>query len=106
MKLRIKSSLNPAIVRGTRNDTIVAGTIYEVNGQKWTHTYLQLTGHISYAAIEWAHPALPKAVKVETKQVRGSTGKTYTLTRQPSGKWLCTCPGFKYRRFCKHTGAK
>ena len=47
-----------------------------------------------------------KAVKVETKTVKGSRGAVYTLTRAPSGKWSCTCPGFTYRRFCKHTGAK
>jgi len=40
MKIRIKSSLNPAIFRGDKFDRIVAGTIWEVNGEKWEHNYV------------------------------------------------------------------
>jgi hypothetical protein len=54
----------------------------------------------------WMAPNRPAAVRKETKTVAGSNGKVYTLERQPSGKWTCTCPGYQYRRFCKHTGAK
>lgn len=55
---------------------------------------------------EWQRPAAPKPVTPRTTKVKGSTGKIYTLTLQTSGKWSCDCPGFQYRRFCKHTGAK
>ena len=43
MKLRIKSSLAPAIFRGTKYDRIVAGSIWEVNGEKWDHYYVAVT---------------------------------------------------------------
>lgn len=33
--------------------------------------------------------------------VRGSKGNSYTVTRY-SNKWDCTCPGFSFRKNCKH----
>lgn len=33
--------------------------------------------------------------------VKGSKGNTYTVTRN-SSKWDCTCPGFTFRKTCKH----
>ena len=103
MKLRIKSSLSPAIVRGKHSDTIVAGTIYEVNGQPWKHTYLQLDGRITFKDIEWL-----SGVTIETKnavkewKVKSSkAGKFYTV-REINGKKTCDCDGFHYRRQCRH----
>ncbi len=51
MKLKIKSSLSPAIVRGKHNDTIVAGTIFEVNGNNNTVTTNQKDGGQHYLDI-------------------------------------------------------
>lgn len=49
---------------------------------------------------KWATPA-PKIGAKKAVKVLGSKGDTYTLTAQ-SGKVTCTCPGFTYRRKCKH----
>jgi hypothetical protein len=38
-------------------------------------------------------------VKVFT--VKGSKGNSYTVTRNSKG-WNCQCPGFQFRRQCKH----
>lgn len=38
-------------------------------------------------------------VKVWT--IKGSKGNSYTVTRNAS-KWDCTCPGFTFRKNCKH----
>lgn len=38
-------------------------------------------------------------VKVFT--VKGSKGNSYTVTRNGKG-WTCQCPGFQFRRQCKH----
>ncbi len=103
MKLRIKSSLAPAIVRGKHNDTIVAGTIYEVNGITWKHTYLQIDGRIQHSDIEWMSGVTietrdaPKEWKVKSSK----TGKFYTV-RELNGKRTCDCDGFHYRRQCRH----
>ena len=35
-------------------------------------------------------------------EVQGSNGKVYLLTKNSSGKYSCTCPGFTFRHTCKH----
>lgn len=37
-----------------------------------------------------------------TKTVEGSKGQTYIVTAE-NGKATCTCPGFQFRKSCKHT---
>lgn len=37
----------------------------------------------------------------ERRKVEGSKGNTYELTKTNS-KWSCTCPGFEFRKICKH----
>ena len=39
---------------------------------------------------------------VKTWTVSGSKGNEYTVSRW-SGGWSCTCPGFQFRKSCKHT---
>jgi len=39
---------------------------------------------------------------VKTWQFTGSRGDAYTVTRQGT-KYSCTCPGFTFRKNCKHT---
>lgn len=59
--------------------------------------------------IEWTPSYVPK-VKVHTytvEKIRSSSStKIYLVTTHPNGMKTCTCPGFTFRRFCKHTGAK
>ena len=38
---------------------------------------------------------------VKTFEVAGSKGNKYIVTSNNSG-WNCTCPGFQFRRQCKH----
>jgi len=38
---------------------------------------------------------------VKVWEVAGSKGNKYVVTRNKSG-WNCTCPGFSFRRQCKH----
>jgi hypothetical protein len=42
--------------------------------------------------------------KTETKIVRGSRGEEYVVTL--GKKKSCTCPGFTFRKTCKHLGEK
>ena len=44
-------------------------------------------------------------VKNKTWTVSGSKGKEYTVTVKDEN-WTCTCPGFGFRRQCKHINAK
>ena len=41
----------------------------------------------------------------KTWTVQGSKGKTYTVTLD-HGRYECTCPGFQFRRSCKHVDDK
>jgi hypothetical protein len=38
----------------------------------------------------------------ETITVQGSKGNTYIVTKE-NGKATCTCPGYGFRKTCKHT---
>ena len=44
-----------------------------------------------------------KTIDLDTKiwNINGSKGNKYTVTRN-SSKWDCTCPGFQFRKSCKH----
>lgn len=107
MKITVKSSLNPAIFRGEKYDRLVGGTIYEVNGEKWPHPYVAVTKGMSLSNVVWIPPTRPAPVVQPTvRKVQGSKGNWYTIRTRPDGKQECSCPGYQYRRFCKHTGAK
>jgi len=48
-------------------------------------------------------PAVSRDVR--SYEVQGSKGNTYTVTDN-GGTWTCTCPGFGWRRKCKHVEAQ
>lgn len=85
---------------------VVAGKITEVDGEPWPHAYVALSGKIELSDIEWIAPTPPPQVKPTVRKVKGSKGNWYTITKMSNGTETCTCTGFQYRRFCKHTGAK
>lgn len=37
----------------------------------------------------------------ETWSIKGSRGSRYTVIRTQN-KWACTCPGFQFRKSCRH----
>lgn len=43
----------------------------------------------------------PVAEERQTKTVQGSKGQTYVVTKD-KGKVSCSCPGFTFRKTCKH----
>lgn len=105
MKIRIKSTVRPALFRGDKFNRLVGGTITEVNGKPWSHAYVAVDKSVTLSDIEWVQPVFTP-VKPMVEKVQGSKGNVYTVTTFGNGSKTCTCPGFQYRRFCKHTGAK
>lgn len=105
---KVWSTLRPAIWTTTSGQRRLAGgTIQKVMYQgKVVPNDVSLPPQVELAQVEWVQPPKPAPVLREVQQVRGSSGKVYLLERQPNGKWSCTCPGYQFRRFCKHTGAK
>ena len=52
---------------------------------------------VSGAKVEYT----PVKSSRETIVVQGSKGNTYVVTKE-NGKATCTCPGFGFRKTCKH----
>ena len=60
---------------------------------------------------EWANKRVrdyeknrPKLSPIKTYKVPGSAGNVYTITTSENQKVInCSCPGFTFRRSCKHT---
>lgn len=95
--------MNPAIFRGDQYDRIVAGSIYEVNGEKWDYPYVAVTKGITFEQIEWVRDLPPvKGDLREWKVPSSKAGKFYTVRETPDGKKTCSCDGYMYRRKCRH----
>ena len=104
MKLRIKSSLNPAIFRGEKFDRIVAGSIWEVNGEKWDHKYVAVPRGITFEQIGWVRDVPQPQQSYTEKSVWSTKGnEKYIVRTYTNGRKTCTCYGFMYRKQCKHT---
>ena len=59
---------------------------------------------------EWANKRVrdyernrPTMPSIKTYKVPGSSGNVYTITTSENSKINCSCPGFTFRRSCKHT---
>ena len=78
---------------------------YAISGATWLRvpedtTREDLPRYMVVKATE-AKPEVP----ARTWEVRGSKGDEYIVKNQ-SDQWTCTCPGFGWRRKCKHIEGK
>lgn len=93
----------PALMGGR----VVGGQVERLKiGQKDVDPLTPLPRGVTLDNIQWMsrkRPTIPQETR-STRQVVGSGGKTYTVVIDERGKKSCDCPGFTYRRFCKHTG--
>ena len=86
--------------------TDMSGQKWAVSGQHWIEVpdTLTLDRVGEYMVVDQRFtPA--QSPDVRTYEVQGSTGNTYTVT-QDGDTWTCTCPGFGWRRKCKHVEAQ
>ena len=98
--MKITGSLRPVLVRGMNGQLYVTPT---------SEGWLPVPEGTTLDDIEWTPSYVPKVTKHThtIAQVRSSDGKKiYLVTTFGNGKQTCTCPGYSFRRFCKHTGAK
>ena len=81
-----------------------SGQKWAVSGQHWIEVPDTLTldrvGEYMVVDDRFTPSARPE---VRTYEVKGSTGNTYTVVDN-GGTWTCTCPGFGWRRKCRHIG--
>lgn len=89
----IKSFLPPTIVETNQGKWMVAGS-------QWLPIPNNVTLDMVRAA--WIPERTERKIfKPGNWKVKGSKGDSYTVTSQ-DGQWNCTCPGFGFRRKCKH----
>ena len=82
--------------------TDMSGQKWAVSGQHWIEVpdTLTLDRVDEYMVVDQRFtPA--QSPDVRTYEVQGSTGNTYPVT-QDGDTWTCTCPGFGWRRKCRH----
>lgn len=97
------SSMNPALTPAPGGYRVIGGTVNRIRwGGKAVGVQTVFPPETRLESIRWMKPT-PKGLAPTVVKVKGSTGKVYLVERGASGKWSCTCPGFTYRRFCKHT---
>jgi hypothetical protein len=100
--MKLISTVRPGIVRwpnGTRE--LVGGTIERVNGREWDGKPILVSEDYGLEQVEWTRASQAVALP-SIAYVQGSKGATYEVTTFATGRKTCTCPGFTFRRTCKH----
>ena len=96
MSKPVNVRIRPALMR-------LHGKTYAIGGNVWLEvpegtTMADLPRFMVYS------PTLPEPEPSDRWQVAGSTGSTYTVTKL-AGSYICTCPGYQFRKACKHSAA-
>lgn len=108
-KYQVWSTLAPALWKplGSNGVRIAGGTVTKlVYGKREIPVDSTLPEHTTLAHLQWMKAAPKPIFQPKVRTVQGSKGNTYVIKTRPDGKEECSCPGYQYRRFCKHTGAK
>lgn len=107
MTYKVWSTQRPALYHDRSGRQFIAGgtvTKLTLNGKP-----LNPTGALPKATtldgVKWQEPDR-KVFQPKVRTVQGSKGKTYVVKTRPDGKEECSCPGYTFRRFCKHVGVK
>jgi len=77
------------------------GQRYAVSGRHWVEVPDDTTREDLPRYLAWEPPQLPEKAQEKSWSVEGSKGNKYTVTARDD-QWSCTCPGFGWRRRCKH----
>ena len=92
--------------------TIIAKGIYPPAVAKIGNAYYivpmwkRIPDSVNELRIKWDRPnrLTPEQLKTVTREVASSKGVgTYKVLVRSDGMKSCSCPGFMYRRHCKHT---
>ena len=102
-RYKIWSTYPPTLFRTPRGSLQVkAGTIYKLQvGSTPIPIDSILPAWTELSQFDWQRPAIKPFVPV-VKKVQGSKGAVYTVKTTPYGKLICDCPGFHYRKQCRH----
>ena len=96
MELPVKVTWPPMLY------TDMQGRKWAVSGQHWVAVPHDMTlDRVGEYMVVDQRFTPAQSPDVRTYEVQGSTGNTYTVT-QDGDTWTCTCPGFGWRRKCRH----
>lgn len=70
---------------------------FDIRGRK----FVEVKGKTESDDVYFAKPVKQPIAK-ETIEVEGSKGKKYILEKL-GGRYVCNCPGYQFRRSCKHS---
>lgn len=111
VKVRVRYNQGPRMIPPQPGHTIYEGKV--LNPYKWLHDrQFCMTGDDDWP-IRVIHMDLVDDIEllsgsyknvntdVRVFEVAGSKGSKYTVTSNSKG-WSCTCPGFQFRKQCKH----
>jgi len=70
---------------------------FDIRGRK----FVEVKGKTESDDVYFAKPVQQPIAK-ETIEVEGSNGKKYILEKL-GGRYVCSCPGYQFRRSCKHS---
>jgi len=102
--INVTSTHRPAVFTLGGQLRLAGGTVVSVNG-KTVAGWPVLPPGTQLSDIAWTPANIKTASSSEkTFTVEGSRGRTYTVT-VAGGRVTCTCPGFGFRRTCKHAQA-
>jgi len=112
VRVTLRDSIGPAMIPPRAATQVLEGRV--VKAHKWlTDREFCITGDAAFpvrvinsAQVEDLEIISGSAQNIDTDiktwTVSGSRGNEYTVSRWPGG-WSCTCPGFQFRKSCKHT---
>ena len=77
------------------------GIRYAIGDGKWVEVPPEPTREALPQWFVWKGYGTPQDASVSSWEVEGSTGNKYTVRRAQEA-YSCSCPGFGWRRKCKH----
>lgn len=105
IQYKIWSTYPPALYKhGQGTVRIAAGTIDKLMvGSTPIPVTQSLPDTTSVSQFTWMGPDRVATIsKPVTVEVPGSKGAVYHVTTYPNGRKTCTCPGYTFRKTCKH----
>jgi hypothetical protein len=96
MSIPVRVPYNPVLSR------MLDGQLYAISGPVWIPVPDGTTRADLPMYMTWERPGVASdAPQAQRWTVSGSKGKTYRV-EEYGGAWRCSCPGYQYRRKCRH----